>query len=433
MSLAQSIVMLVILVLAAGFLSLTEIALAAARKIKLKLMAEAGDDRALKVMAIQAQSASFFAASQIGLNAVAILGGILGEAAFRPYFLDLLSYVYTGVWAEQISFVLSFVFVTLLFVLFSDLMPKRLAMMAPERFAVAVINPVNFFIRVCQPFSYVLNLAANLLFRLFNVNTAREDNITFDDISAVVEAGAQAGVLQQQEQHFIENVFELESRLVSSCMTSRDSIVFINLSEPEESIRQKIALHPYSKFPVCDGVIDHVIGYVDTRDILVLWLSKRSSFQINEASLRKVLIIPDTLKLSELLDKFRASKETFAVVINEYALVIGVITLSDIMVTVMGNWGSPLDESHQILERDDGSWLIDGGTAIEELKRAMGIDQLPEEENYETAAGFMMFMLRKVPKPTDSVEYAGVKFEVVDVDHYRIDQLLVKRIAPLSR
>lgn len=430
MSLAQNIVVLVILVLAAGFLSLTEIAFAAARKIKLKLMAEAGDDRAVKVMAIQAQSASFFAASQIGLNAVAILGGILGEAAFRPYFLDLLSYIYTGAWAEQISFVLSFVFVTLVFVLFSDLMPKRLAMMAPERFAVAVINPINFFIRICKPFSYVLNLVANLLFRLFNVNTAREDNITFDDISAVVEAGAQAGVLQQQEQHFIENVFELESRLVSSCMTTRDSVVFINLSEPEESIRQKIALHPYSKFPVCDGVIDHVVGYVDTRDILVLWLSKRSSFQINEASLRKVLIIPDTLKLSELLDKFRASKETFAVVINEYALVMGVITLSDIMVTVMGNWGSPFDESHQILERDDGSWLIDGSTAIEDLKRAMGIDQLPEEENYETAAGFMMFMLRKVPKPTDSVEYAGVKFEVVDVDHYRIDQLLVKRIAP---
>jgi CBS domain containing-hemolysin-like protein len=118
------------------------------------------------------------------------------------------------------------------------------------------------------------------------------------------------------------------------------------------------------------------------------------------------------------------------VVINEYALVIGVITLSDIMVTVMGNWGSPLDESQQILERDDGSWLIDGSTPIEDLKRAMGIEQLPEEENYETAAGFMMFMLRKVPKPTDSVEYAGVKFEVVDVDHYRIDQLLVKRVIP---
>lgn len=430
MNLAQSIVGLVILVLVAGFLSLTEIAFAAARKIKLKLMAEAGDDRALKVMAIQAQSASFFAASQIGLNAVAILGGILGEATFRPYFLGLISYAYTGAWADQISFVLSFVFVTLLFVLFSDLMPKRLAMMAPERFAVAVINPVNLFIRLCKPFSYVLNLVANLLFRLFNVNTAREDNITFDDISAVVEAGAQAGVLQQQEQHFIENVFELESRLVSSCMTNRDSVVFINLSEPEESIRQKIALHPYSKFPVCDGVIDYVIGYVDTRDILVLWLNKQSSFQINEASLRKVLIIPDTLKLSELLDKFRASKETFAVVINEYALVIGVITLSDIMVTVMGNWGSPLDESQQILERDDGSWLIDGSTPIEDLKRAMGIEQLPEEENYETAAGFMMFMLRKVPKPTDSVEYAGVKFEVVDVDHYRIDQLLVKRVIP---
>ncbi|HWL27450.1 MAG TPA: hemolysin family protein [Burkholderiaceae bacterium] len=430
MSLTQSIVVLVILVLAAGFLSLTEIALAAARKIKLKLMAEAGDNRALKVMAIQAQSASFFAASQIGLNAVAILGGILGEAAFRPYFYGLLSRAYNGPWVDQLSFTFSFVFVTLLFVLFSDLMPKRLAMMAPERFAVAVINPVHLFIRLCKPFSYVLNWVANTLFRLFNVNTAREDNITFDDISAVVEAGAQAGVLQQQEQHFIQNVFELESRLVSSCMTNRDSIVFIDLGESEDSIRQKIALHPYSKFPVCDGVIDRVVGYVDTRDILAFWLSKQPSFQINEASVRKVLTIPDTLKLSELLDRFRATKETFAVVINEYALVIGVITLSDIMVTVMGNWGAAFDESQQILEREDGSWLIDGGTAIEELKRTMGIDQLPQEEHYETAAGFMMFMLRKVPRPTDSVEFAGVKFEVVDVDHNRIDQLLVKRIAP---
>jgi len=429
-SLTQSIVVLVILVLAAGFLSLTEIALAAARKIKLKLMAEAGDNRALKVMAIQAQSASFFAASQIGLNAVAILGGILGEAAFRPYFYGLLSRAYNGPWVDQLSFTFSFVFVTLLFVLFSDLMPKRLAMMAPERFAVAVINPVHLFIRLCKPFSYVLNWVANTLFRLFNVNTAREDNITFDDISAVVEAGAQAGVLQQQEQHFIQNVFELESRLVSSCMTNRDSIVFIDLGESEDSIRQKIALHPYSKFPVCDGVIDRVVGYVDTRDILAFWLSKQPSFQINEASVRKVLTIPDTLKLSELLDRFRATKETFAVVINEYALVIGVITLSDIMVTVMGNWGAAFDESQQILEREDGSWLIDGGTAIEELKRTMGIDQLPQEEHYETAAGFMMFMLRKVPRPTDSVEFAGVKFEVVDVDHNRIDQLLVKRIAP---
>jgi CBS domain containing-hemolysin-like protein len=267
-----------------------------------------------------------------------------------------------------------------------------------------------------------------MLFRLFGINMTREDRITFDEISAVVEAGAQAGVSQKQEQHFIENVFELESRTVTSTMTTRENVVFFNLNEPEDSIRQKIAQHALSKFPVCDGVIDRVIGYVDTRDLLVRLLNNQSQFHLNESSIRTVLMIPDTLTLSELLDRFRATKETFAIIINEYALVVGVITLSDIMVTVMGRWGSPLEADQQALQRKDGSWLIDGSTPVADMKRVLELDSLPEEDNYETAAGFMMFMLRKVPKPTDSVEYQGMRFEVLDVDHYRIDQLLVKHL-----
>ncbi|BDT59543.1 membrane protein [Massilia varians] len=419
---------MILLVLAAGFLSLTEIAFAGARKIKLKLLAEAGDERALQVMALQVHSAEFFAASQIGLNAIAILGGILGEGALRPFFIDWVSTVYVGPALDNIGFALSFLFVTCLFILFADLMPKRLAMIAPERIAVAVIKPVQWYIRICKPLAWLLNLVANLIFRIFKVDTAREDSITFDEISAAVEAGAQAGVLQKQEQHFIENVFELESRSVASAMTNRDSVVYFTLTENEASIRQKVAGH--SKFPVCDGSIDRVIGYVDTRDILVRLLNKQSVFQLNESSVRTVLIIPDTLTLSELLDKFRATKETFAVVINEYALVMGVITLSDIMLTVMGSWGSPLDQDDQIMQREDGSWLIDGSTPVGDVKRTVGLESLPDEEAYETAAGFMMYMLRKVPKRTDSVEYMGVKFEVLDVDHYRIDQLLVRILPP---
>ncbi|WP_281908282.1 hemolysin family protein [Massilia varians] len=428
MSLFQHIVLMILLVLAAGFLSLTEIAFAGARKIKLKLLAEAGDERALQVMALQVHSAEFFAASQIGLNAIAILGGILGEGALRPFFIDWVSTVYVGPALDNIGFALSFLFVTCLFILFADLMPKRLAMIAPERIAVAVIKPVQWYIRICKPLAWLLNLVANLIFRIFKVDTAREDSITFDEISAAVEAGAQAGVLQKQEQHFIENVFELESRSVASAMTNRDSVVYFTLTENEASIRQKVAGH--SKFPVCDGSIDRVIGYVDTRDILVRLLNKQSVFQLNESSVRTVLIIPDTLTLSELLDKFRATKETFAVVINEYALVMGVITLSDIMLTVMGSWGSPLDQDDQIMQREDGSWLIDGSTPVGDVKRTVGLESLPDEEAYETAAGFMMYMLRKVPKRTDSVEYMGVKFEVLDVDHYRIDQLLVRILPP---
>lgn len=430
MSLFQNVVVILLLITAAGFLSLSEIALAGARKIKLKLLAEAGEERALKVLKLQENSADFFAASQIGLNAIAILGGILGEAAFRPYFVEFVSRFYQGEWAETLGFALSFTTVTSLFILFADLMPKRMAMIAPEKIAISVINPISIFIKVCRPLAWLINAIANLLFRLFKINTTRDDNITFDDISAVMDAGAQAGVLLQQEHHFIENVFELEERTVPSSMTTREDVVFFTLKESEQSIRQKIAEFPYSKFLVCNEHIDQVIGYVDTKDILVKIMNNQSFIQLNESTIRNVLIIPDTLTLSELLDRFRSTKEKFAVVINEYARVVGVITLSDIMITVMGDWVAPLEEEQQIIKRDENSWLIDGTTPIEDVKHALSIEDFPEWDNYETIAGFIMYKLRKIPRPADAVEHEGFKFEVVDIDHYKIDQLLVTRLKP---
>lgn len=366
--------------------------------------------------------------AQIGLNAVAILGGILGEGAFRPYFLNFVERFYTGPLAESISFTLSFTMVTSLFILFADLMPKRLAMIAPEKIAVSVINPIQIFIKVCKPLAWGINAIANLLFRLFKVNTTRDDNITFADISAVMDAGAQAGVLQKQEHHFIENVFELEERNVPSSMTTRENVVFFTLKESEASIRQKLAEYPYSKFVVCSENIDDVIGYIDAKDILVRILNNQSLLQLNENTIRNVLTIPDTLTLSELLDRFRSTKEKFAVVINEYALVVGVITLSDIMITVMGDWVIPIDADQQIFKRDNNSWLIEGSTPIEDLMHALEIDEMPDTDNYETLAGFMMYKLRKIPRPADAVIFGDYKFEVVDVDHFKIDQLLVTRL-----
>ena len=432
MSLFQNTLIIVILIAGAGFLSLTEIALAGARKVKLKILAESGDERAQKVLDLQEQSADFFAASQIGLNAVAILGGILGEAAFRPYIVNFVNRIYQGPWTENIGFILSFSLVTSLFILFADLMPKRMAMIAPEKIAVSVINPIQIFIKICKPLAWIINAIANLLFRLFKINTIRDDNITFADISAVMDAGAQAGVLQKQEHHFIENVFELEERNVPSSMTTRENVVFFTLKESEASIRQKLAEYPYSKFVVCSETIDEVIGYIDAKDILVRILNNQSLLQLNENTIRSVLTIPDTLTLSELLDRFRSTKEKFAVVINEYALVVGVITLSDIMITVMGDWVTTVEADQQIIKRDNNSWLIDGSTPIEDIKHALEIDEMPDDENYETIAGFMMYKLRKIPRPADAVIFGGYKFEVVDVDHFKIDQLLVTRLLEKS-
>jgi len=431
-SLFQNIVIILLLIIGGGFLSLTEIAFAGARKVKLKILAEAGEIRAQKVLDLQGNSADFFAASQIGMNAIAILGGILGEAAFRPYFVNFVDRFYDGPLTQPIGFALSFTLVTSLFILFADLMPKRLAMIAPEKIAIAVINPIQIFIIICRPLAFFINAIANVLFRLFKINTKRDDNITFDDISAVMDAGAQAGVLQKQEHHFIENVFELEERNVPSSMTTRENVIFFTLIESEESIRQKLAEFPYSKFLVCNHNIDDVIGYVDTKDLLVRILNNQKINQLNESTIRNVLTIPDTLTLSELLDRFRSSKEKFAVVINEYALVVGVITLSDIMITVMGDWVTPTDEDQQIIKRDENSWLIEGSTPIEDLKHALGIDEMPDDESYETLAGFMMYRLRKIPRPADTVIFNDYKFEVVDVDHFKIDQLLVTRLNSIT-
>ena len=427
MSLFQNLLIICILVLISSFFSISEIALAGARRIKLKLLAESGDNRANKILHLQQNSAEFFATSQIGLNAVAILGGIVGESALRPYFIDLISPFYQGKMLDNIGFIMSFLLVTLLFILFADLIPKRIGMINPERVALAVIEPVLLSIKVFKPLAWIINGLANLIFRIFKINMVREENITFDDVSAVVDAGAQAGVLLKQEHHFIENVFELEERNVPSSMTTREDVVYFTLGESEQSIRQKIANYPYSKFLVCKDHIDEVIGYVDTKDILVKLLSNQSQILLNETTIRNVLIIPDTLTLSELLDRFRSSKEKFAVVMNEYALIVGVITLSDIMMTVMGDWVAPIEDEQQIIQRDEFSWLIEGTTPIENVKHALGIEDFPDWDNYETLAGFMMYKLRKIPRPADFVEYQGYKFEVVDIDHHKIDQLLVTR------
>lgn len=408
---------------------MSEIALAGSRKIKLRLLSEAGDKRADQVLRLQENIADFLAAAQIGLNAIAILGGIIGEGAFRPYFSELLKPFFAEEMLDNVAFALSFTFVTLAFILLADLIPKRLAMIAPERISVAVIKPISYFVLVCKPLAWLLNTISNLVFRVFKIDMTRDDSITFDDISAVVDAGAEAGVVQKQEQHFIENVFELEERNVPSSMTTRENVVFFTLRESAQSIRQKIAEFPYSKFVVCNESIDQVIGYVDTRDILVKLLDNQTQIQLNETTIRNVLIIPDTLNLSEVLDKFRSTKEKFAVVMNEYAFVVGVITLSDIMITVMGDWVSPMPNDAQVIQRDENSWLVDGSTPIEDVKHALDIDDFPDWDNYETIAGFMMFKLRKIPRPADSVLHEGFKFEVVDIDHHKIDQLLVTRLS----
>lgn len=430
MSLLSSLAVIGLLIAICAFLAMSEISLAASRKLKLRQLADAGNPAAARVLQLQENPGAFFTVVQIGLNAVGLLGGIVGEQALSPWTSALIGLVYDGPLLGSLSFALSFLFLTSLFVLFSDLIPKRLAMLEPERYAMLMVYTMSWCVVVFRPLVWVFNGLANRIFRLLGVASVRVDEITAADIMAMANAGAETGALLRQEQHMISNVFELDSRIVPSAMTTREDIVFFTLSETEESIRQKIAAFPHGKYPVCESTIDTVIGYVDSKDILPRILHGQNLSLRTEPIVRTVLTLPDTLTLFESLEHFRDAKEDFALIVNEYALVVGLLSLQDVMSTVMGELGNPCQES-LIVKRDENSWLIDGLTPIEDVMQALDIAIFEGFENYETVAGFLMYRLRKVPKRTDFVVYAGYKFEVVDIDSYRIDQVLVTREVPL--
>lgn len=427
MSLSNQLLVIALLIALSAFFSISEISLAAARKIKLRLMADDGVAGAARVLALQENPGHFFTVVQVGLNAIAILGGIVGESALSPAFSELIRTVYVGEWSEPVSFILSFAVVTSLFILFADLVPRRLGMLAPERVAVAVVKPMGWCLTLFAPAVWFFDGIATRLFRFFKLPTARPEDITSDEIVAMADAGAATGAVLSQERQLIANVFELDTRSVASAMTSRESIVYFSLDEAEESIRAKLAETPHGKFPVCDGGIDAVVGYVDLKDIFARILSGQKLSLGSDPVVRTVLVLPDTLSLFEALERFRGAGEDFALIVNEYALVVGLLSLQDVMNTMMGELvANPQGEL--IVRRDADSWLIDGATPIEDVLHALDIDALPDHDRYETIAGFMMYMLRKVPKPTDAVTAAGFKFEVVDIDHFRIDQLLVTRL-----
>ena len=363
----QSLLVIALLIAASAFFSMAEISLAAARRLRLRQMADEGDPRADLVLRIQEQPGDYFTVVQVGQNAVAILGGIVGEGALSPHFSSFFSVWMSDASANTAGFIASFLIITSLFILFADLFPKRLGMAEPERLAV-------------------------------------------------------------REQQVITNVFELDTRTVSSAMSPRDRVAFFLRDEPDSVIRLRIAAEPFSTYPVCEGDIDHVVGYVDAKDLFQRVLNNQPISLADDSLVRKVLIVPDKLTLSEVLEQFRQVHEDFAVIVNEYSLVVGVVTLNDVMSTVMGDLvGGPSDEE-QIVQRDENSWLIDGVTPVSDVVRVLDLDELPHAGEYETLAGFLMVMLRRVPRRTDSVSWSGFKFEVLDVDSYRIDQVMVSRL-----
>ena len=409
MTILQALFVLVLLITVSAFVSSAELSLASARKIKLQVMAkDGGDTRALDVLNMQQQPGSFITIVQIGLNAVAILAGIVGEAAVRPYFAAW--FARFGTWGETTAPLLTFVLVTGSFILVADLMPKRLAMTYPEAVAVRIVRPMMFLIFLLKPFVWIFDGLANAVFKLLKIPTVRQEQLTSEDIYAVVDAGAQAGVLKQQEHYLIENIFDMH----------------FDKNDDSATVLEAMSEKPHNKFLVCDGDLERVIGYIESHTLLTLFLKEKSVRLTDKRVLRKALFIPDTLSLYDVLETFKTSGEDFAVVVNEYALVVGVVTLKDVMSIVMGELVNT-EEEPQIIRRTEDTWLVDGATPLADVMRALDIEAFPNSENYETIAGFMMYSLRKIPKRTDFLVYGRYKFEIIDTENLKIDQLLVTR------
>jgi CBS domain containing-hemolysin-like protein len=427
MTLTQSLFIIALLICASAFVAVAEISLAASRRLRLRQMADEGDPRAEKAIALQEQPGDYFTVVQVGQNAISILGGIVGESAISGSLSALLEWWMPAATAQSIGSVCSFLIITSLFILFADLLPRRLSMVEPEHLLVRVLRPMQVCMTVFRPIVWFYARITDAIIRLLGLPDKRDERITSDDILAMTEDGARAGVLAEREQQAIANIFELDTRTVASSMTQRDRIAYFLRDDPDHVIRARIAEEPFSTYPVCEGDIDHIVGYVDAKDLFQRVLNNQPISLLDDSLIRKILLVPEKNTLAEVLDQFQQAHEDFAVILNEYSLVVGVVTLNDVMSTVMGDLVSP-DDEEQIIQRDDRSWLIDGVTSIDDVMRALDLETLPNEEEYETLAGFLMLMLRRIPRRTDCVDWAGYRFEVMDVDSYRIDQVLVTRM-----
>lgn len=415
------------LLIAAAYFAMSEIALAGSRKLRLTRLAEKGDKRAKMVLSLKENPGSFFSVVQIGINAVAILGGIVGEAAFTRLFSDWFQGFVPPDALESVAFSVAFVTVTLFFIIFADLIPKRVAMTRPESTALGMVRLMQCFIIIFKPLVWLLTVTSGCIMKLLGIPTTTKEKITNEDIEATVEAGVAAGIIAPQEQTAITNVMDLESRLIPSAMTARDNIVYFDLCEDYESITAKVRAHPHSKFLVCDKTIDQIVGCVDSKELLKRYVNGQP-FTLKESGLiTQVLTVPDTLTLSETLDIFKTQKRDFAAVVNEYALTVGVITLKDILWVIMGDF-VPTDDTQQIVKHKDGSWRIEGATPVEDVERLLSTGKMPDDGSYETMAGFLMYMLRRVPKLSDRVTFAGYRFEVVDMEGARVNQIIATKI-----
>lgn len=413
------------LILLNGFFAMSEMAVVSARKIRLQQMAEEGRRGAAAALLLQEDPSRFLSTVQIGITLIGVINGAVGGATLAERLSPVLDAIpaLTG-YGETISIALVVMAITYLSLIAGELVPKRIALNKAEAIACFAAPIMRSLSRATAPFVWLLGASTEAMLKLLRVPEKAEQTVTEEEVKSLIAEGTASGVFDPGEKRMIEGVMRLADRTVRSLMTPRPEVMWLDIDDEHENIKREIREAGHSRFPVCHGDFDDVMGVVHTKDLLNSLL-QGGNFDLR-AVVRDALIVHDGTEVMRLLDLFKQSGEHMAIVVDEYGTVEGIATLTDVLEGIAGELPDDGGEDSDIVRREDGSLLIDGMMAVEEVEAHLGLKSLRDEDSgYHTLAGFLLFKLGRIPTAGEYADHDGYRFEVVDMDGRRIDKVLV--------
>jgi putative hemolysin len=419
----MDIVILLGLILLNGLFVMSEIALVSARKSRLEMMAEKGDKKAENALKLALNPELFLSAAQIGITLIAILTGVYSGERFSAYLQPYVEKIeFFRPYADTIAISIIVIIVTFLSIIFGELIPKRIALLNAEKIAKKAASPMYAFAKATHPIVWLLNKTSNGFFKLFNIKQSKDDSVTEEEIKAIISEGTEAGTIEEEEKEIIERIFHLGDRNITSLMTHRSDILWFDLNDNEEKIREKIIAEPHSIYPICDGDLDDIKGVVSIKDLYV-----SDDLTLFKDLMLPALFVPDNNSAYQVMEKFKESKIHSCFIVDEYGSVRGMITLNDILEAIVGDIPQMHNEDYEIVKREDGSFLTDGQIPFYDfLSRFNKTDLLQQDEQqYDTLAGCILHELERIPQSGDKMDWNGFHFEIIDMDGHRIDKVLV--------
>ena len=416
-----------VLLLINAFFALSEMAIVSASKPMLRQMAKQGNARAEVALRLAEDPGKFLSTVQVGITLVGTLAGAYGGATIAAKFAPLLDEIaWINPYGNTVALVLVVTLITFLSVVIGELIPKQLALKNSEALAMFVARPMHLLSRIAAPVVYLFETAASLAMRLLGIRPDDPDHVTEEEVHAIMAEGVESGAIEKSEHEMLRRIIRLGDRNVKSIMTHRTEVSFIDVNDTLETVGRKIDQFGHSRYPVVDGPSGDVLGAVLAKEILNAPTS--GPFDVRRY-IKEIHTLPETASCLKALEAFKSSSINMAMIVDEYGSTEGIITIADILEAIVGVLPSNYDDIEHALirQREDGSYLVDGRTPIDEIHLTIGIEGIDADGNFETIAGFLVQQLRKTPEEGDVAIAHGYRFEVVDMDARRIDKILVSR------